>query len=256
MNPVRWLQRLGLYQAAKTFNRALAAVSPAQRRRRRAMLDFYRGFVRPGDLCFDVGANEGQRTALFLELGCRVVAVEPQASCQRRLQKRFGREPRVVLRAQALGAAPGWAEMQVSDADMISSLSPEWIERVRASGRFADYAWNRRARVAVTTLDRLIAEYGTPAFCKVDVEGFEDHVFAGLSRPLRAVSFEFTPEYLQAALRSAERLAGLGSVRFNYSLGESMRLELAEWVGGADLARRLETLPDASVFGDVYAKFE
>jgi FkbM family methyltransferase len=202
-----------------------------------------------------VGANEGQRTTVFLELGARVVVVEPQAGCQQRLRRRFGREPRVVLVAKALGAEPGTAEMQISDADMLSSLSREWIARVSDSGRFSDYAWDRRQTVEITTLDRLLAEHGTPAFCKVDVEGFEDQVFQGLSRPLRAVSFEFTPEYLQAALRSTARLAGLGSVRFNYSLGESMRLELAEWVAEKEIVRCLETLPDRTVFGDVYARF-
>ena len=44
----------------------------------------------------------------------------------------------------------------------------------------------------VTTLDRLIAQHGVPSFIKIDVEGFEDQVLAGLTHPVPALSFEFT----------------------------------------------------------------
>lgn len=35
-------------------------------------------FIKKNDLCFDIGANEGDQTSLFLELGAKVVSVEPQ----------------------------------------------------------------------------------------------------------------------------------------------------------------------------------
>ena len=38
---------------------------------------FYGGFVRKGDVAFDVGANLGNRLRVFRRLGCKVVAVEP-----------------------------------------------------------------------------------------------------------------------------------------------------------------------------------
>src|SRR5689334_4646326 len=44
-------------------------------------LRFYRQFVGPGDLVFDVGANVGHVTKVFLRAGARVVAIEPQSIC-------------------------------------------------------------------------------------------------------------------------------------------------------------------------------
>ncbi|MBU2026286.1 MAG: FkbM family methyltransferase, partial [Proteobacteria bacterium] len=60
-------------------------------RQRAAMAAFYRRFFRPGELCFDVGANRGNRTAILADLGARVICIEPQPSCVRELRKRFGR---------------------------------------------------------------------------------------------------------------------------------------------------------------------
>ena len=35
-------------------------------------------FVRPGHVVFDIGANVGAKTGLYLSCGARVVCVEPQ----------------------------------------------------------------------------------------------------------------------------------------------------------------------------------
>lgn len=46
-------------------------------------------FFRPGDLVYDVGANMGNRTAVFYKLGARVVAFELQAYCPGLLRRVF-----------------------------------------------------------------------------------------------------------------------------------------------------------------------
>src|SRR5262245_14614026 len=48
----------------------------------------YRPFIHPGDLCFDIGANYGFKTEVFLSLGARVVAFEPQPDCCQELKAR------------------------------------------------------------------------------------------------------------------------------------------------------------------------
>jgi len=182
-----------------------------------------------------------------------VVAVEPQEHCQRALRARFG--PRLELVGAALGPAEGEAELLVASYHTLSSLSPEWTEAVRASGRFGNFVWDRREPVRVLTLDALVDSYGLPDFCKIDVEGYELEVLKGLSRPLRALSFEFTVERLDSRLAAAEHLDRLGMGCFNYSPGESMRLAFDEWM---DLNGMLRFLRDPAhtpaTFGDVYAR--
>ena len=219
------------------------------------MLAFYRGFVAPGDLCFDVGANVGNRVKVFLRLGARVVAVEPQRECAKVLRSVFGRDPGFTLVEKALGATEGEAEMFISGANTISSLSPSWIEAVTKSGRFGDQRWDRKQKIALTTLDRLIAEHGAPSFVKIDVEGFEYDVIRGLSRPVAALSLEWTPEVTESTAACLEHLERLGELRANYSLGESMDLALAEWVPRAELLERLmQQGRGHETWGDVYVR--
>lgn len=220
------------------------------------MMNFYKGLLSPGDVCFDVGANIGNRVKIFLKLGARVVAVEPQQGCSKVLKAVFGHDTQFTLVEKALGAAEGDAEIMISDADTISSLSKEWVEAVAKSGRFSNQRWERRQRVALTTLDRLIAEYGAPAFIKIDVEGFEYEVVRGLSRPVKALSLEFTPEVIESTFKCFEHLERLGDIRLNYSIGESMRFALDEWVGRREIVEILSAFKnDYDVWGDVYVRF-
>lgn len=220
------------------------------------MLTFYRRFVSPGDVCFDVGANMGNRVKVFLELGAKVVAVEPQRRCAEMLQTGFGRHPDFTLLSVALGSEEGVAEMKISKEHTLSSLSTEWIEAVQESGRFAQYSWDEVETVPITTLDSLVKQYGVPSFVKIDVEGFEFQVVSGLSVPLKSLSLEFTPEYIESTVKAIAHLASLGEIKLNYSVGESMTFVREDWLSSEEMISLLRGLKiDNDVFGDVYIQF-
>src|SRR5690348_1001773 len=61
---------------------------------RTAEIDFYRRLLtgfQPGDLIFDIGANEGYKAEVFLELDARVVCVEPDVENLKALRAKFHR---------------------------------------------------------------------------------------------------------------------------------------------------------------------
>src|SRR5688500_11999962 len=82
--------------------------------RRDRQVDFYRRVLvgmQPGDLVSDVGANHGAKVDIFLRLGARVVAVEPDKKNQAILRKTFlalRLMPKpVTIVAKAVGSANG-----------------------------------------------------------------------------------------------------------------------------------------------------
>ena len=221
------------------------------------MQRFYAQFIRPGDLCFDIGAHVGSRIRAWSRIGARVVAVEPQPACMRLLRRWYGGKPNVRLVESAVGAAPGEGVMLVSRrAPTVSTLSPAWVSTVTRLPSFAVHRWDGAVPVAVTTLDELIARYGEPVFCKIDVEGYEPEVLRGLSRPLRSLSFEYIPVAVGAALACLDRLSSLGAYEFNASPGETMQFQFPAWVGGPEMAGWLQGLSGEDRTGDVYARLQ
>jgi FkbM family methyltransferase len=224
----------------------------------RRMLRLYGQFLGPGDIGFDIGAHVGSRVRAWRRLGARVIAVEPQPDCLRVLRLFFHRDRGVTIVPGAVGAQPGRAKLALSTATpTVSSMSPDWIESVTADRSFSRVRWDRTVEVEVSTLDDLIARHGEPAFCKIDVEGFEVDVLAGLSRPVRGLSFEYLPAAHDAALTAlglVEKLGAADGYEYNFAPVETMRFVSERWLDAAGLVRLLDRVRPLGRSGDVYAR--
>lgn len=203
---------------------------------RRGLQDTLRPFVPHGGLVFDIGANHGEMTDVFLALGARVVAVEPNPELAALIVRRY-RTRRLTVEACAVGARCGTGALHLGADDGHSTLSEEWRDIVPDR-------WVGEIAVPIRTLDDLIHEHGRPDFVKIDVEGLELDALAGLSAPVAGLSFEFRREMADDASACMTRLLDLGPYRF---AGQP-----PAWKSAGEVLADIEAVgPGAS--GDIYA---
>ncbi len=247
--PDKWPRSYGLVRSLMIYY--------GKPKRRAEMKELYGQFVGPDDLAFDIGAHVGDRSRCWAQLGAKVVAVEPQADLATWLRWAFKGWDTVTVVETGLAAEPGMASMHISPTNpTVTTLSSGWIDSVTKDDSFKDVAWQAPVQVPVTTLDRLIESHGLPAFCKIDVEGFEAEVLKGLSQPIKALSIEFLPAVIDVALEAVDLLEALGRYRYNVSYGESMALTLADWRGADDIKAWLDQQRTGQQSGDIYALLE
>lgn len=258
----RFLRRIGAYDRMKeTFAydcyRSLRFGRPLMWRR--LELDFYRSLFRARPqpmLVFDVGANRGQRTRLFLRLGARVVALEPDPSNQRLLARRFSRqwfrEPRVTIVGKAVSDSEAGATLWVhAPGSGLNTLSQKWVQALAVDEqRFGStIAYADRREVETTTLDALMRTFGDPYYIKVDVEGHEASVLRGLRHPVPFLSFEvILPEFLEEGVQCVEILGRLSeSGEFNWSVDCQSPMVLGKWLAAPEFAAVLRKCSESSV---------
>jgi FkbM family methyltransferase len=193
--------RLGGYGALRALERVTV-----RRREVAAELAFLRSMVKTGALCFDVGANRGQSCEMYLLLGARVVAYEPQVALHSEIRARCARLGSLTLQGEALGAAREQRRFFLKSYDQVASFDAGWGGEVVGE-----------EVVQVSTLDEQIELHGVPDYCKIDVEGWELETLRGLSRPLPLVSFEYHlfPQDVAKACECLARLMQLGNCTYN-----------------------------------------
>ncbi len=233
---------LGLYRPARSLSRRLR---PRQLRALRADTAFYRALLPPDSLCFDVGANVGEKSEALLDAGARVVAFEPNPGVLDELRARCGRRRNWTLVQAALGSRAAIATLYVRTPHGESGLLESW------QGRLVD-----TCRVPVVTLDAAVESFGCPAYCKLDVEGWELEVLRGLTHPIPLVSFEFRldPADIAKARACLEWLARFGPGTANVTRAENPTFPRPEWI---PLERFLATFPADlgwSPFGNAYGE--
>lgn len=125
--------------------------------------------LKPGMRVFDIGANVGYYTQKFAEVvgpTGEVHAFEPVPASAAKVRELQAQYPWIHVHECAVADRPGEVVMN-AEAD---STSP--TNRIAFDGENSAEG----IAVPVLTIDHAAADFGVPAFIKIDVEGYEWHV--------------------------------------------------------------------------------
>lgn len=212
----------------------------------RQEVEFHSRFIQKGMLVFDVGANRGQSAEIFLDLGARVIAFEPQKDLHGEIKQACRRSKNLTIVSLGLGAQKETRRFFTTSYDQVASLRDDW-EGLRIG----------ETTIELSTLDLQIAKFGLPGFCKIDVEGWEIHVFEGLSQPIPLISFEYhiSESETPKALKVLEMVASLGGYYCNLKEPGRCEFSLKDFIPIREFTKKFPCNLDLSYsdgYGDIF----
>jgi FkbM family methyltransferase len=196
-------------------------------------------------LVYDIGANKGNKVKPLLQMGYKVIALEPEKKALSTLSWRFGKNKKVILVDNGVSDKEGELAIHIAgNRSGLNTLSDKWVNSLETE---KENRWQKKHSfkdsytVKVTTLDHLFSTYGIPYFIKIDVEGYENKVIKGMRRLPAFISFETNlPEFLAETIECIQHLVSLSTdTIFNYSLSDKM--ESAKWLTGEEMIRIIQS---------------
>jgi FkbM family methyltransferase len=212
---------------------------------------FYAELIRKNALCFDIGANHGSKSKLFLSIGASVIAFEPQTTCFAALSDLENQSRDFRFYPFAVGPKNEQRQLRLANHDEVATLSDAFVDYFTCDTIY----WNETETVEVRSLDALIAEFGLPDFCKIDTEGYEFEILSNLHHNIPMIEFEFTGGFIDETLKIIALLDNQ-TTRFNYVLNENLKFKLEHWVSGNEMETVFKSLPKQKLHGNIFVKNE
>jgi FkbM family methyltransferase len=194
-----------------------------------ALFDWVRRFVEPGQVVWDVGANQGLFTfaaaARVGAAGC-VVALEPDpflASLLHRSRSTQHLPARIDILPVAVSGRSGLDEFSVAATDRALNHLAGVAGNPRTGGERDRFA------VVTVTLDWLATHLPPPSLVKIDVEGAEFAVLEGGRHLLEIVRPRWIIEVARENVEPVSRLLRAARYRLSEASAPDREIDRAAW---------------------------
>lgn len=223
---------------------------------------FYKSVFHPKDvlnknaLIFDVGANEGFISDIFLSLGYNVVSVEPDLHNINILKQRFKNEKKITIEPIALGSKEGNEKIFIAlNEHALTTLSTKWKAILEnKTHRNKDEFIRDEMWVPVSTLNKLIENYGVPYYAKIDAEGFELEILKGLNRTIDLISFEaILPEFAQETIACIVHLNEI-NIMYKYNINVDNEFMSDHFFTTEEVIAKINSLQNVTV--EIFCKID
>ena len=149
---------------------------------------FHKKFLKNNiQLIFDLGANVGDKSHIFLNFTKNIILYEPEEKLIKKLNLRFRKNKGVKIRNYVVHDTIREIDFYSAEGrESHSSIIKGYLEN------FSDIE-NKKTVLKIkktTTLNKEINLYGIPDYCKIDCEGSEHEILKNLSFRIEIISFE------------------------------------------------------------------
>lgn len=149
--------------------------------------DFYQSFLIKNNLIFDIGANLGDKSHIFLKFTDKIILYEPEEDLFERLKFRFRKNNKVILNNLLISDLIGDVVFNsVVGDEAYSSIINNYKDNF-------DHLKNKTVIKKLkksSTLNFEINKYGIPYYVKIDCEGAENLIIKNLKYNIDVLSFE------------------------------------------------------------------
>ena len=149
--------------------------------------DFYQTFLNRNRLIFDLGANLGDKSHVFLKFTDKIILYEPEEDLFERLKFRFRKNKKVIINNLLISDIVGDVVFNsVVGNESYSSIVSNYIENFTHLKNSLIVKKTKKS----STLNFEIKKHGTPYYIKIDCEGAENLILNNLKFDIEIISFE------------------------------------------------------------------
>tara|TARA_A100001015_G_scaffold314803_1_gene425089 strand:- start:613 stop:1350 length:738 start_codon:yes stop_codon:yes gene_type:complete len=169
---------------------------------------FHKKFLDKESMIFDLGANLGDKTHIFLKFSKKVICYEPENKMFNILSHRF-KTKRVVVNKKIISNKEKNLKFLIpKDNEAYSTINEKSLKQFKHISKNKISSQIKKS----TTINKEITKFGKPNYIKIDCEGAEKKILENLNFKIKIISFELNLPYFY---KDGKKILNYFSKKFN-----------------------------------------